>query len=89
MKKRSGLTRTGFSLSFGCCGRSNYCNLGKGTCYYERIDPEVPTSCNAWVRNHKSNLEENADSQINQNHFIDEELDFSENEELHQLSLFD
>lgn len=51
--KSSGTTITGFSKSgFGCCARQHLCQMGKGTCLYAEKDPEVPTLCAAYQRNH-------------------------------------
>ncbi|HFJ9404054.1 TPA: hypothetical protein ACGW3F_003134 [Bacillus paranthracis] len=37
---------------FGACGHWKTCSLGKGNCYLEQADPEVPLYCACYQRNH-------------------------------------
>lgn len=50
-------TRTGFSHSFGCCSRWQFCDMGKKDCFYKDEDPAVKNACNCYRNNHK-NLKE-------------------------------
>lgn len=54
----SNVTKTGFSkLGFSACGHFNYCNLGKGNCYYSdtKKDMEVERYCHCFMRWHDEN----------------------------------
>lgn len=72
-----GVTKTGFSSSFGCCSRHFMCDMGTKECFYQSIDPEVPKLCAAYQRNHgkpeniktikqktEETFKENADGQL-------------------------
>lgn len=47
----SGFTSLGFSKSgFSCCSHFNLCEMGKGECFYQTIDPEVKNYCACYQR---------------------------------------
>ncbi|MFD1736088.1 hypothetical protein ACFSCX_05870 [Bacillus salitolerans] len=50
------LTTLGFSQTLSACGFWEYCNLGKGDCYYDVTgkDTEVKDYCRCYQRHHSS-----------------------------------
>jgi hypothetical protein len=61
MAERSGFTSLGFSKAgFSCCGRWQYCDMGRKKCYYEGTDDEVRRYCHAYIRHTKSNVEKSS-----------------------------
>lgn len=81
--ERAGFTKTGFSRSFGCCSRFELCQMGKGQCFYETIDPEVRDGCAAYRREHLQ-------VQVNVPLKDEPQKELTEkDEEYTQLSLFD
>lgn len=53
--QKSGFTKTGFSRNgFACCSRHFLCENGKKECFYYLTDPEVPTLCSAYQREHNT-----------------------------------
>lgn len=91
---KSGFTKTGFSMSgFACCSRHSLCESGKKECYYKEIDPDVPSICAAYQREHTNKETKpvlpasELKTPIIQLNEPKEEVDLQENEE-GQLSLF-
>ena len=84
MRNEEEVTKTGFSKWFACCGHWTVCDLGKGQCHYEKIDPEVQRCCSAWVRNHVNVKVET----IIASPSSDDDLLETNEIELEQLSLF-
>lgn len=83
--ERSGFTKTGFSRNFGCCGHWQYCNMGKGKCFYEKLDPDAMKGCSTWQRNHVATEPKEVDISVEET----KTLINSENVDFKQLSLFD
>ncbi|MDX8367704.1 hypothetical protein [Cytobacillus sp. IB215665] len=50
---RSGFTKSGFIKGFSACGHWSLCDMGRGTCYYSKSDPETMMYCGAYKLNHK------------------------------------
>lgn len=81
---KAGYTKTGFSKAgFAACSHYDECLMGKLSCFYADIDPEVKEYCFCYQRNQRKNeskemysLEERADKTK------------EENKEVEQLSLF-
>lgn len=81
MKANSNFTRLGFSRKgFGCCGHWTACDLGKGTCHYDELDPEVKDYCSAYKKARAPKLEVTTIPTIEETN--------NESQEFGQLSLF-
>lgn len=76
----SQFTKTGFSKAgFACCGHWQYCDLGKGSCFYSEIDPEVKNYCACYLRHRNIRLPQDLQQQAQVEEKKEEDM---------QLSLF-
>jgi hypothetical protein len=76
---KAGFTKTGFSKAgFAACSHFNECLMGKLSCYYEKIDPEVKEYCFCYQRNHGSDttIELNTPEKQKDNNEEDMQLSF-------------
>lgn len=81
--QKTGFTKTGFSKAgFAACSHWQTCELGKLTCHYAEIDPEVMEYCFCYQRNHS--IEDVLISEIE----TKEEIEGIEETKKEQLSLF-
>lgn len=80
MKDTATYTKSGFSKQgFSCCGRYNFCNMGKDDCYYDGIDNDVKNHCNCYQRKHakkkaKSNHHDNEEGRKSRYEFNSDEV---------------